>query len=115
MKAPRGSPCGAFSVLLALTCHFTIDILASNDYNENTDIFQQQEGISMLPAYLRFPTPDAASPAGQIVTSGDLRFTVLTSRLIRIERGGITDAATLTASTAPAPLMTVFARLTDMH
>ena len=50
----------------------------------------------MLPAYLKFSTPDAASPAGQIVTSGDLRFTVLTSRLIRIERGGITDAATLT-------------------
>ena len=42
----------------------------------------------MLPEYLRFPTPDAAARPEQTVTAGDVRFTVLTSRLIRIECGG---------------------------
>ncbi|MBE6935988.1 MAG: DUF5110 domain-containing protein [Ruminococcaceae bacterium] len=50
----------------------------------------------MLPEYLHFPTPDAAARPEQIVTAGNVRFTVLSSRLIRMECGGVTDRATLT-------------------
>ena len=48
-----------------------------------------------LPEYLRMAA-DAAPCPGSTFTSGDLRFTVITPRLIRIEEGSFTDAATLT-------------------
>ena len=63
-----------------------------------------------LPEYLRMAA-DAAPCPGSTFTSGDLRFTVITPRLIRIEEGSFTDAATLTVlcrSFAPcAPVCTV--------
>lgn len=48
----------------------------------------------MLPDYLQY-SPNAAASA-QTVICGSCRFTVLTSRLLRIEQGGCTDDATLT-------------------
>lgn len=49
----------------------------------------------MLPKYLQFPTPNAGTPSAQTVVCGDCRFSVITSRLIRMERHAFTDAATL--------------------
>lgn len=49
----------------------------------------------MLPEYLKFVPTDSATDKKQILTVGDVRFSVLTSRLIRIERGKFTDDATL--------------------
>ena len=48
----------------------------------------------MLPDYLTF-CPQAAARPEQTQTCGGCRFTVITSRLIRIEQGGTTDDATL--------------------
>ena len=46
----------------------------------------------MLPDYLKF-TPDAAAKADKCIVSGNVRFTVITSRLIRIEQGAFYDEA----------------------
>ena len=46
----------------------------------------------MLPDYLKF-TPDASAKAKKCVISGNVRFTVITSRLIRIEQGAFYDEA----------------------
>ena len=48
-----------------------------------------------LPAYLRMAT-HAAPDSRQVFVSGDLRLTVLTPCLVRIQQGNDTDAATLT-------------------
>ncbi len=48
----------------------------------------------MLPSYLQMKT-HAAADGRQTVICGDVRFTVLTSRLLRLERGNFTDDATL--------------------
>ena len=50
---------------------------------------------SPLPDYLRMPV-DAAPEASSIFLSGDVRLTVLTPCLVRIEQGSFTDEATLT-------------------
>lgn len=49
----------------------------------------------MLPEYLRF-TPNAKPNPENTVVNGNTRFTVLSSRMIRIEYGEFTDSATLT-------------------
>ncbi len=49
----------------------------------------------MLPEYLKFST-DAAAKAEKCIISGDVRFTVITSRLIRIEQGDFYDEASQT-------------------
>ncbi len=49
----------------------------------------------MLPEYLRFKT-DAKSNTQNTVVIGNVRFTILSSRMIRIEQGEFTDSATLT-------------------
>lgn len=49
----------------------------------------------MLPEYLKF-TPNAKSNPENTVVNGNIRFTVLSSRMIRIECGEFTDSATLT-------------------
>ena len=46
----------------------------------------------MLPDYLKF-TPDAVAKAEKWIVSGNVRFTVITSRLIRIEQGAFYDEA----------------------
>lgn len=48
-----------------------------------------------LPSYLHFET-DGTVSKNKTVLCGDVRFTVITDRLIRIERGNFTDNATLT-------------------
>ncbi len=48
----------------------------------------------MLPTYLQFATDGAPRP-DSVVICGDVRFTVVTSELVRIERGAFTDGATL--------------------
>ncbi len=50
----------------------------------------------MLPEYLRFHT-DGAPRRESVVLCGDVRFTVITPELVRIEQGNFTDAATLVA------------------
>ncbi len=49
-----------------------------------------------LPEYLQYAT-DGAPRRESVVLSGDVRFTVITPTLIRIEQGAFTDAATLVA------------------
>ncbi len=49
----------------------------------------------MLPDYLRFETPHAAAKKDAVVTVGDVRFTVITPSLIRIEQGRFCDDATI--------------------
>ncbi len=49
----------------------------------------------MLPKYLRFETPNAAAKSDAVVVAGDVRFTIITPSLIRIERGAFCDDATL--------------------
>ena len=48
-----------------------------------------------LPDYLRMQVNAAPNPKN-VVTLGDVRITVITPRLIRIEQGAFTDDATLT-------------------
>lgn len=48
-----------------------------------------------LPTYLQQSVHAAPDPA-QTVTIGNVRFTILTARLLRLEQGGLTDDATLT-------------------
>lgn len=50
----------------------------------------------MLPNYLKFKTGSASPYKEQTVTIGDIRFTVITDRLIRIEQGTFIDNATQT-------------------
>ncbi len=47
----------------------------------------------MLPDYLKFET-DASANVKKSIVCGDIRFTVITSRIIRIEQGEFTDKAT---------------------
>ena len=49
--------------------------------------------MSNLPEYLRMQV-NAAPNAKNVVTIGDVRITVITPRLIRIEQGAFTDDAT---------------------
>ena len=49
----------------------------------------------MLPDYLKFKTNGNADP-NQTVIVGNVRFTLVTSRLIRIEENEFVDEATLT-------------------
>lgn len=51
----------------------------------------------MLPENLRMETPTAGADEKWTVSQGDVRITVLTSRLIRLEQGGREDGATLVA------------------
>ncbi len=48
----------------------------------------------MLPEYLKFKTDMALAYDSHVVVCGDIRFTVITESLIRIERSPFTDAAT---------------------
>ncbi len=48
-----------------------------------------------LPDYLRMQT-EAAPYENQVFTCGNVRFTVITPQIIRIEQGKFTDEATLT-------------------
>ena len=50
---------------------------------------------NMLPGYLQM-LADAAPDQARVFVSGNMRFTVITPSLIRIERGTVTDEATLT-------------------
>ncbi len=49
--------------------------------------------MSQLPPYLRYETNGCPRPE-TVVTWGDMRFTIITKELIRLEQGTFTDAAT---------------------
>ena len=51
--------------------------------------------VNELPEYLRLRV-NAAPREKNVITCGDVRITVITPRLIRIEQGAFTDDATLT-------------------
>ena len=51
--------------------------------------------MNRLPSYLQFKTNGAALP-GSVFESGDIRITVITPRLIRLEEGAWEDRASMT-------------------